>query len=131
MTICRILIVLSMIALMVAGCGTAAGGSGETWAYTGPDARFRSFDISRERYREIENLRDRKSGAVPPVLQRRIQDEMATWRTLREAAIRDAKAICARETGTSATAGFWTSYSDAFMRCMAAKGWSPAGSNPL
>jgi hypothetical protein len=94
--------VLLLVAIIVAGCGTATT-SPENWAYSGADRSLRS---------PPPIPRDNLSTEA---WQLRIQQSLETWQRQRAEALEVAKNACAGAV---------------FMACMKAKGWSRV-SNPL
>lgn len=101
----------------VAGCGTAST-SKKGWAYIGTDAMLRSPPpIPSGDY-------------APEVRQQRYREIFEAWQQRRRDASQSAEDRCARDTGDSATPGFWMGYSKAFVDCLNAQGWTRV-SDPL
>jgi hypothetical protein len=108
---------LALAATCLVGCGTATT-SKDNWAYTGSDAALRLPPPMR-----IGDSSD-------PAWRLEAQEKMAAWQQKRQAAAEAEKSTCARETGQSEASSLWTGYTETFMACMKARGWTKA-SDPL
>ncbi len=111
------LIVLSLAAVCICGCGTASTAK-ESWMYIGSDEKLKSPP------------RISADNAFSEVWHQRFRENMQAWQKQRHEALEITKDVCARETGDGRIPGSWLGHGTAFMACMKAQGWSCCLGNP-
>ena len=110
-------LLFALSAMCLVACAPVSSGK-DQWAYVGRDESLRAPP------------RIARGDLSAAAWMAQMQTSQAAWFERREEAAELAKEACVRETGESKIPGFWLGYSNAFITCMLARGWT-RGSNPL